>query len=212
MRQAEIAELPKEEQVQHVAENVATVVESPEEAYVPYQDDQPLNADPRSTFFYFDVNETRMDSSILQNEVLMKSLQYVIGDALNDPTLRITRIQVIGLASFDGNLRYNQRLAASRANTIKKYIQGIYPIDDSVFDLSNGGENWAELRYIVEQMEFEGKDEVLRIIETEPNLDERERRIKQLNGGKTYSYIRDNMQQTLRNLGYITVFLERVKE
>ena len=206
------SEPTREEQIQIVTENISTVVENVEEVYVPYTEEIALSADPRSTFFYFDVDATHMDSTVIQNDVLMSSLRYLIEDGVTNPTLRITRIQIVGLASFDGRLGYNRRLAGKRANTIKEFIQSIYPLDDSLFDLSNGGENWAELKYMTSQMEFEGKDEVLEIIDSEPDLDKREARIKQLNDGRTYTFIRDNMHQAMRSLGFITVYFERVKQ
>jgi len=179
-----------------------------EEFYEPYDQSMALSADSRNVFLFFDVNVTKMDRTFLRNDMLMDSIMFILGDALRDSTMRITHIRIVGFASFDGKLSYNEKLAGSRATTIKNYIQSIYSIPDSVFAVSNGGESWAELRYQLPKVEFLGRDEVLEIIDTEPDADTREVLIKKLYGGDTYRYMRDELKQILRNLGCITIYFE----
>ena len=178
------------------------------EEYEPYDINTPLSADPRNVFIFFDVDVTKMDRSFIENDKLMDSIIYILGEAMADTTIRISKIQIVGFASFDASVAYNTRLAGSRAETIKEYMQSLYQIDDSVFAVCNGGESWAELRYQLEKVEFLGKADVLRIIDTEPDLDTRERLIKKLNKGATYRYMRDELKRILRNLGCITVYCE----
>ena len=145
-----------------------------EEAYEPYDMNTALSADPRNVFIFFDVNVTKMDRSFIQNDMLMDSIMHILGEALADTTIRVTHIQIVGFASFDGRQSYNNWLAGSRAATIKDYMQSNYPaLHDSVFAVCNGGESWAELRYGLQKVEFEGRDEVLQIIDTEPDADKR---------------------------------------
>ena len=181
------------------------------EAYEPYDPSMALSADPRNVFIFFDVNVTKMDRSFIANDKLMDSIIVILGEAMADSTIRIRHIQIVGFASFDGRRDYNERLAASRAATIKEYMQSLYALPDSLFDVCNGGESWAELRYQLEKVEFEGKNEVLTIIDTEPDADKREVMIKKLNGGATYRYMRDELKRILRNLGCITVYCENVE-
>ena len=85
-------------------------------------------------------------------------------------------------------------------------------LPDSIFEVANGGESWAELYYQLEKVDFEGRDEVLMIIDTEPDPDQREVLIKKLYEGRTYRYMRDELKHILRNLGCITIFIEKVDE
>ena len=183
----------------------------PEETYEPYDINTALSADPRNVFLYFDVNVTKMDRSFIENDRLMDSIMYILGEALRDSTLRITRIQIVGFASFDGRQAYNERLAGSRANTIKEYIQSIYELPDSTFAVCNGGESWSELRYHLEKVDFDGREGVLRIIDEEPDPDKREAKIKQYRNGGTYRYMRDHLKTILRNLGCITIYYENIE-
>ena len=181
-----------------------------DDEYETYDAGMALSADPRNVFLFFDVNVTKMDRSFIQNDLLMDSIMHILGDAWNDPDIRITHIRIVGFASFDGRLSYNERLAASRAETIKEYMQSIYPLPDSIFDVCNGGESWAELKYGLQNVEFEGRDEVFEIIDTEPDADTREKKIKALHKGATYRYMRDELKHILRNLGCITIYCETI--
>ena len=190
------------------------------EEYEPYNDSMALSADPRNVFLYFDVNVTKMDRSFIQNDLLMDSIMQILGRAMEDSTIHISHIQIVGFASFDGRQPYNVRLAGDRAKTIKEYMQSVYPaLEDSVFAVCNGGESWAELRYQLNQLRMKTESlsdeeiarigEVLEIIDTEPDADIREKKIKALHGGETYVYMRDELKYILRNLGCITIYIER---
>ena len=62
---------------------------------------------------------------------------------------------------------------------------------------------------MLEKVDFEGRDEVFAIMDEEPDLDIREKKIKALHGGATYRYMRDELKHIMRNLGRITVNIER---
>ena len=169
-----------------------------------------LSLGPRNGYLYFDVDVSKMDRSFLENDELMADILDALGEILADTTLRISRIEVTGFASFDGRLAYNIRLAAARAKTIKEQMQAAYPqLADSLFDITNGGESWEDLREMLEKVDFEGRDEVFAIMDEEPDLDLREKKIKALHGGATYRYMRDELKHIMRNLGRITVNIER---
>lgn len=180
-----------------------------EEEYEPYDRSMALSADPRNVFLYFDVDVTKMDRSFIQNDLLMDSIMNILGEAIADTTIRISHIRIVGFASFDGRLAYNEGLAGSRAQTIKEYMQSLYPeLNDSVFAVENGGESWAELKYQLKNVEFNGRDEVLQIMDSEGEPDAKEAQIKKLNRGATYRYMRDELKKILRNLGCITIYCE----
>lgn len=195
---------PKVDQMQRLRNRLLRDAEE----YEPYTTDMALSADPRNVFLFFDVNVTKMDRSFIRNDMLMDSIMNILGSVKEDSTIRIAHIQIVGFASFDGKQAYNVRLAGERAQTIKEYMQSVYALPDSVFAVCNGGESWAELAYQLEKVDFSGKDEVLAAIKYEADLDKRERLIKQLDGGDTYRYMRDELKHILRNLGCITIYIE----
>ena len=197
----------KGEQIQRLRNRILR----PEESYEPYDINTALSADPRNVFLYFDVNVTKMDRTFFENDRLMDSIMYILGEALRDSTLRITRIQIVGFASFDGRQSLNERLAMNRATALKDHIQSIYDLPNEMFALCNGGESWSELRYHLEKLDFDGRDGIIRIMDEEPDLDKREAAIKNYRNGGTYRYMRDRLKKILRNLGCITIYYENVE-
>ena len=172
-----------------------------------------LKARPRrqyyapEAFFYFDVDVKTLDSAFIRNDHTMRTIDRM----LRDTSLHVTAVEVTGYASFDGSVRHNERLAGSRAQMIKEYLQRTYGLDDSLFVLTNAGEQWNEMEMRIFTMDFEGREEVLFIIETEPNFDRRERMIKKLHDGETYRYMRDELKPIMRKLGKVTVYCNAIE-
>ena len=172
-----------------------------------------LKARPRrqyyapEAFFYFDVDVKNLDSAFIRNDHTMRTIDRM----LRDTSLHVTAVEVTGYASFDGSVRHNERLAGSRAQMIKEYLQRTYGLDDSLFVLTNAGEQWNEMEMRIFTMDFEGREEVLFIIETEPNFDRRERMIKKLHDGETYRYMRDELKPIMRKLGKVTVYCNAIE-
>ena len=81
-----------------------------------------------------------------------------------------------------------------------------------MFDVANGGEAWTELRSQIEDLQFDGRDEMLRIIDTEADVNKRELKLKTLQGGKAYRYLRDKVLADQRNSGYLRIYYDYVPD
>ena len=81
-----------------------------------------------------------------------------------------------------------------------------------MFDVANGGEAWTELRSQIEDLQFDGRDEMLRIIDTESDVNKRELKLKTLRGGKPYSFLRDKVLADQRNSGYLRIYYDYVPD
>ena len=81
-----------------------------------------------------------------------------------------------------------------------------------MFDVANGGEAWTELRSQIEDLQFDGRDEMLRIIDTESDVNKRELMLKTLRGGKPYSFLRDKVLADQRNSGYLRIYYDYVPD
>jgi outer membrane protein OmpA-like peptidoglycan-associated protein len=158
-------------------------------------------------FFYFDVDVKDIDSTYIRNEQAMRTIDRMLSDSL----LLVTAVEVTGYASFDGSTEYNERLAGSRAQMIKEYLQITYDLKDDLFVLINAGEQWDDMEMRIYTEEFEKRDDVLQIIEKEQDPDRSERMIKKLNGGDTYRYMRDELKPIMRKLGKVTVYCHTIE-
>lgn len=203
-----IALAEKQEELPHSDQMVRlkAAILRPVSEFEPYDPQAVISHEPNSVFMHFDVNVTNLDRNFIHNDQLMDSIMHVIADAVADTTIEIKIIKIVGMASFDGSLSGNIRLAKSRADALKDYIQSNFGFGDDLFRVYNGGESWAELRWYLSQEEFDGKQDILNIIDLVPDYDMRERLIKQHNNGQTYKYMRTHFKRHLRNLGTIVVY------
>lgn len=184
--------------------------------YKAYDRSQVLRRDQRALFVYFQQGKSTIDTGWRANgETLDRVVRATQGLlALQDARLR--KIQIVGLASFDGSQPLNERLARERALSLKSYIQDRLHVADDQFEVSFGGEDWADFRDQVEEEIANGssKDAELRkvveIIDRESDLARREQQIRKLNGGSTYQYIRQHLLADQRNSGYLRVFYDYV--
>jgi tetratricopeptide (TPR) repeat protein len=128
-------------------------------------------------------------------------------------------IQIIGLASIEGSIAGNEQLATNRALALQHYVQNQLQIPDSLFDSVGGGEAWAEFCDQLEeciaketpQMAIE-LQQALDIINHENDLNERERKLKRMNGGRTWKYIKEHILSDQRNSGYIRIYYDYVPD
>lgn len=197
-------ELAHQDQMARLREAVLRPIEE----FAPYNPAAPVTAEPNSVYMHFDVSRTEVDRSFIHNDELLDSIISVIAEAVKNDTIEIRLIKIIGMASFDGSRRYNERLGATRAAALHDYLQERFGFDESMFRIYNGGECWAELRWYLENEEFPGKHDVMTIIDQVPDYELRERFIKQHDNGHTYKYMLTHFKRYLRNLGSITVYYE----
>ena len=89
---------------------------------------------------------------------------------------------------------------------------------DSMFETIGGGEAWADFR---DQLNDIVKDDpedriglrkVIEIIDQEQDANVRERRIKQLDKGRTWTYIKQHVLKDQRNSGYIRIYYDHVPD
>lgn len=122
----------------------------------------------------------------------------------------VAKILIAGYASVDGISYYNERLAEKRAQSLKNYIVGNSSVRPNDIEIFNGGENWFELRKMVENSVMDYKDEVLYIIDNVKDLDMRENELKSIDDGSVYQYMKDNFFENLRVAGYVRVYYKNI--
>ena len=181
--------------------------------YVPYDSTQVLRKDTTVIFVNFAFDGVELDENFLDNAEALSHIVRSIRRVTNDKTLAVKCVQIVGMASIEGSAAYNYQLGMQRAEALKKYIKQQVPtLGDEVFDLSSGGEAWAELRSLVEDSEFDGKAQVLDIINRTKNLWLREVRLKELNGGKVYQYLHEKLFVGQRVAGYMRIYYDIVPQ
>ena len=157
---------------------------------------------------HFPMAKAEIDEGYNGNEQVLKQIVAATKRIQQDTTLIINKIQIAGLASVDGPKALNERLAGKRAEALKQYIQQATALSDSLFECNNGGEAWSELRNQIAQSDAEHKEEMLSIIDNEQNVAKRERKLKTLNGGKAFAYVRNHLLESQRNSIFLRIYYD----
>lgn len=180
--------------------------------YQPYTKDRILRKDSDALYVHFELDKAVLKHNFRGNAAILDRIVDITRQIMADSTSMVRKIQIVGLASVEGRVAHNEWLAGARADALKRYVQERVSVPDSLFDVANGGEAWTELRSQIEDSQFEGRDALLHIIDTEADVNVRERLIKSHNGGKTYSYLRDKVLADQRNSGYLRVYYDYVPD
>lgn len=127
-------------------------------------------------------------------------------------TSRVVRVVIVGSASPEGTLAFNDRLAWNRAVALKDFLlrNTAFPADSMT--LFNGSEDWRGLRRMVAASDLYEREEILRIIDNVPVKKGRELELMKLSGGRPYLYMLEHMFPELRNAAFIKVYYENVPD
>ncbi|NDV85011.1 hypothetical protein D0T87_24035, partial [Bacteroides sp. 51] len=97
----------------------------------------------------------------------------------------------------------NLTLSGKRADALRKQIKALYGFPESLFSVSGRGEDWAMLDTLVSQSYMQDKYALLEIIRAGIyDYDQKEQRLKALNGGSAYRYLLENIYPQLRRTDY----------
>lgn len=180
--------------------------------YRPYDDTRILRKEEGALYVHFPLDKWDLRRDFRDNAATLDQIVDITAQIMTDTASNVKIIQIIGLASVEGPVKRNQLLGQNRANALKDYIQARVATPDSLFEVVNGGEAWTELRDQINDLDFEGRDQLLSIIDNESDPDVRERKMRQLQGGKPYSYLRDNVLSDQRNSGYLRIYYDYVPD
>lgn len=184
----------------------------PYSEYRPYTKDRILRKEEGVLYVHFELDKILLKHNFRNNGQILDQIVDITRQIMQDSTSNVKVIQIVGLASVEGSVAHNEWLAGNRAVALKRYIQQHVKTPDALFEVANGGEAWTELRSQIEDLHFEGRDEMLRIIDTEKDVNVRERKLKSLMGGKPYSYLRENVLSDQRNSGYLRIYYDYVPD
>lgn len=157
-----------------------------------------------SAFLDFPVNKTIINPEYRRNPEELKKIRETINAVKNDPYTTITCVKIKGYASPEGSYKSNAYLAENRAKALSDYVKGLYAFGDTQFTVDFEPEDWKGLEKAVEESELPDKQQLLSIIRSdEPaDLDQREQKLKALNGGNSYRILLADIYPSLRHSDY----------
>ena len=180
--------------------------------YRPYDNTRILRKEKGALYVHFPLNKSTLLHDFRDNAATLDRIVSITRQIMADSTSSVKLIQIIGLASPEGSVKRNNTLAGERAEALKKYIQQRVKASDSLFELCNGGEAWTELRDQIADSDMPAREAMLNIIDMEKNADRREQKLKQLDAGRPYKNLKDNVLSDQRNSGYLRIYYDYVPD
>ena len=160
---------------------------------------------------YFRSSSVCVDTLYMQNNESLSSFFEKNLIRFNDTSLELKKVEVVGSASPDGVLAFNEKLALRRAHSLADYIKGHLPIDEQLLTVTSVGADWRRLTDMVtEASHMPNQKEILRILQADYRHNERLWRLKQVNRRIPYRWMYKNLFPLLRQ-SRVVVFYE-VKE
>ena len=131
-----------------------------------------------SAYIDFPVNQTVIRPDYRNNRVELAKIQATIDSVRNDTVIRITALSIKSFASPEGSYQSNARLAEGRTQALKQYVMGLYDFPASFIATSYEPENWEGLRAYVAQCTLPHRQEILALIDSNREPDNKEWKIK----------------------------------
>lgn len=161
----------------------------------------------------FPVNSTEIHENYMSNA---RNLPYICEFLQKSP--RIDSITIYSSASPEGPLSFNKWLASQRGIKAKKYIMEHIPVErqipDSIVIINPTPENWEGLRSLVEaEYTYPDKEQLLELLDRDDITDEQRKvRLKRMNNGQPWRFVRDNLLPKLRYATWIAVWVYIYRE
>lgn len=127
----------------------------------------------------FPVNRTEIHPDYRRNPQELLKIVESIDRVRNDSNAVIKAVAIHGYASPEGPYANNERLSKGRAAALRDYVRNLYRFGDDVrFSIDNTPEDWAGLDSLVARSNLGMKDELLALIRSDMEPDERDGEIK----------------------------------
>lgn len=153
----------------------------------------------------FPLDEIEIYPQYRNNPLELAKIHQTIESVRTDPFATIHTIRIKGFASPEGSYAHNAYLAENRAKALLAYVSRLHELKDVSWQVDFEPEDWEGFERMVAASKLSDKQELLAIIRntriTDP--DHKEKLIKQLNGGRSYPALLEEILPALRHSDYV---------
>jgi len=154
-----------------------------------------------SAFIDFPVDRTEIHPDYRRNTIELGKIRATIDSVRGDGDISITQVWLKGFASPESPYAHNKELAIGRTAALREYICQLYNFSDNVIATDYEPEDWAGLRDKVLKSNINHKDEIIALIDSDRDPDNKEWRIKSLYP-EEYRFMLTNFYPALRHTDY----------
>lgn len=143
---------------------------------------------------YYKLGKSDVDTSLMDNAKALNDAVDFFSKVNNSQDVKIKEVIILSSASIEGDVISNRILLEKRNATARQVISDLYNIPDSLITCINAGVAWEELRDSVEKSDIQYKEQILYILDTQPEevwrdgtlVDSRNKHLMDLKGGRPY--------------------------
>lgn len=172
----------------------------------------------------FKVNSTEIDPSLGDNAVQINKAVRFLQEVKADPAVEIVNVAFCGTASPEGPSELNRTLSTKRLKAMENLVRGQVDLPDGVVTYDDAYIPWRWLKSRIEASDdIISKQAVLEIIDSEPamvnfykgdsrTIDNRVKRLQQLDGGRPYRQLFDRYFADMRMASAVLVTVRQLPE
>ncbi|MDO4789432.1 MAG: DUF3575 domain-containing protein [Porphyromonas sp.] len=148
----------------------------------------------------FEVNR-----AVLKENDELRNIVSTINRLKKDKRVKISYVWIGGSASPEGSIENNRKLGESRSKILCEYLKRETSLTNEEIRVENLWEDWALLVHILRDKNIPNKDKIIEIISNEKDWEQRKNQIKNLDNGKIWSTLVQEMFPLLRNARLVIV-------
>lgn len=161
-------------------------------------------------YIHFRVGQALVEPRFKDNARVLDDIVNTLLRLQDNQEIDSIKVNVEGLTSIEGTSALNEKLALSRAVSLRDYIAAKTGLGIQHISAGVDRSSWAQFRRLVADDSFEYRDEVLRIIDSPESEDARERQIVGLHGGRVLQYLQKDILPKLRGASVVTIYIYKV--
>ena len=173
-------------------------------AYItPVAETEKHRAEVGTAYLDFQVGKSEILPDFRNNASELDKINSTIRSVTSDKNITPKGILLKGYASPEGSYASNDRLSDNRVKALREYIRSKNDFPMSFFTLENEPEDWAGFKAQAEaDQDMPARNEVLDIINSDLQPDQKEAKLRALKGGAAFSYVLKNIFPSLRRSEY----------
>ena len=143
-----------------------------------------------SCYLTYPQSRTQVLPDFENNASELRKLDEFIRQIYRDSLIFVNSVRLCGYCSIEGSYAINERLARSRAEGFRDYLNDKYALSSHFpVEVKWVAEDWAKLRELVESSQMAHREDVLFLIDHVGVFEGREKKLMDLRGGEPYKYM-----------------------
>lgn len=166
---------------------------------------------------YFPTGYSTLNLNYRNNAAALEVFYEAVRNLQKDTTATLKSIRITGSSSPTGRTDCNETLSQKRGETLKNHLSRELSLPLSMFSVEWKGEDYEALLNILEESDFQWKEEVSDIVRNTPVwvvkdgkiVDSRKKRLMDLAGGRAWNTLKEEIFPLLQQSSAIECEIER---